>query len=81
MAQYEVGSNVVSDIARDEEFKKALHMQVSEAAERVTFHRTEAERWERLGRAGQAALRELEAATPVPQQTPDGFLHDAPAYR
>jgi hypothetical protein len=36
----------------------------------------ELERWERVGRAGQAALREIAQRLPVPQQTPDGFLVD-----
>lgn len=67
-----------SSVPRDDEMAKGMHSAVSEAAERVTFHRIELERWERIGRASQAALNHLQSAMPVAQMTPDGFLQDTP---
>lgn len=74
-AQNTVGQ---SPVPRDEEFGKMLHAAASEAAERVTFHRMEVERWDRIGRAAQAALSHVQNANPVPQQAPDGFLEQQP---
>lgn len=64
--------------APDDALQQQMHASVSEAAERVTFHRVELERWERLGRAAARALRELEYTLPVEKQAPDGFLPNEP---
>lgn len=67
----------------DSSLAQQMHGLVSEAAERVTFHRCELERWERVGRAATRAINELQATDPVAQQAPEGFLAheqvDAPA--
>lgn len=67
-----------SNVPRDDEFAEGMHVMASEAAERVTFHRIEIERWDRIGRAAQSALGQLQGADPVPPQTPDGFLEASP---
>lgn len=68
---------VASPAERDDEIGKGLQGTLSEAAERVTFHRVELERWQRIGRAAQAGLRELQSVAPVPKQSMDGFLEDS----
>lgn len=82
MGQFNVPAS--DSVPRDDELAKGMHSAVSEAAERVTFHRVELERWDRIGRAAQAALNHLQSAAPVAQMTPEGFLQDtsepAPSY-
>lgn len=72
-----VNVNVPAQSARDDEFAQQMHAVVSEAAERVTFHRIETERWERIGSGAQAALNHLQQASPVAKMAPDGFLQDS----
>jgi hypothetical protein len=68
---------VASNEPVDGSLAQQMHGLVSEASERVTFHRVELERWGRVGRAASLAINELQSATPVAQQAPDGFLdHD-----
>jgi hypothetical protein len=67
-----------SSTPRDEEMAKALQSQRDEAAERVTFHRVELERWTRIGRAASAGLNHLSTASPVSKMPSDGFLDDQP---
>lgn len=74
MDQQSVGQ--ADNTPRDDEFAKGMHGMLSEAAERVTFHRIEVERWERIGRAATQALQQLQNAAPVAGQAPDGFLGD-----
>lgn len=59
---------------RDKSLAQQMHAEVSEAAERVTFHRGELERWNRVGRAAGAAVLALENSEPIGQTTPDDFL-------
>lgn len=63
-----------SEAPRDAQLSDQLERQLREAAELATFHRVEAERWERVGRASAAAMRELQAAYPVAQVTPDALV-------
>lgn len=49
----------------------------SEAAERESFHRTEAERWERIGRSAMAAVIQLDSAAPVPHRSIDEYADRA----
>lgn len=73
------GSTMPQDAPLDESLAQAASEQVQQAAERVTFHRVEMERWERIGRASALALNALQAHSPVVQQDPDGFLDDQKA--
>jgi hypothetical protein len=57
----------------DDEMGEFLEKRVYEAAERVTFHRIELERWGRLGHAAAAGLAELSAHAPVAKQEPEDF--------
>jgi hypothetical protein len=61
-------------IPRDEEFGKGAQSMLNEAAERVTFHQIELERWRRIGRASASAVRELNMSAPVPRTTADDFF-------
>ena len=62
-----------SDTALMEEVSRRLH----EACERTTYHRVEAERWERIARACAASVQQLEAHSPVQELAP-GMLMEGP---
>lgn len=63
----------------DERVSKDMHGLVQEAAERLTFHRVECERWGRVGEAAASALLRLQSASPVAQASPEQFASAAEA--
>lgn len=69
-----VGNAAGTSAPMDDNLTQQMHTVVSEAAERVTFHRIETERWTRVGRAAQSALQQLGMSDPVAKQAPDDFL-------
>lgn len=71
------GSTAPMEQHVDEALAEQLTAQLHEAAERVTFHRCELERWERVGRAAAVALSELQAHSPVAKQAPEDFGREA----
>lgn len=58
----------------DERVVKEMHSTVQEAAERLTFHRAEAERWQRIGRAAAAHIVQMNDARPIDQAVPEDFF-------
>jgi hypothetical protein len=58
---------------RDEEMLASLRGSLNEAAERVTFHECERERWLRIGRASARGLETLQAVAPIAQTTAESF--------
>lgn len=62
---------------RDLEMREGLSHTLRDAAERATFHRFEAERWERVGRAAGAALVQLDSHTPVAEVTAEELVERA----
>ena len=62
-------SGSTPEIPCDQMDREQARKRAEEAAERATFHRIEAERWERIGRAAVAAAEILEATMPVEQST------------
>lgn len=61
---------------RDELVRESMEHTIQEAAERATFHRVEAERWERVGRAAGAALKAINDPAPIQQVTPESLVGD-----
>lgn len=70
--------SVSEEQPRDAMLSEQMAGQAKEAAERVTFHRVELERWERIGRAAAAASNHLNACAPVASQSPEDFYADSP---
>lgn len=79
MMDQKSSADMVDNTPRDDEMSRAMQGTLNEAAERVTFHRVELERWERIGRAAAVGLHELQMAQPVEQQAAEHFFGgDAP---
>jgi hypothetical protein len=72
----QVNQNSVADVpfATDQDMAEGLQLRMSEAAERVTFHSIELERWQRIGRASAAALEHLSEPAPVMKWSAEDFL-------
>lgn len=68
--------SVGQEVASDELLRENMASLLREAAERVTFHEIEIERWRRLGRAAAAALREAESCSPVAKTSTEDFFPD-----
>lgn len=69
-----VGQPMKAEVQRDAEMGEQMSAQLNEAADRATFHRVELERWERIGRAAAAGVRELNAQMPVESTSAEDFF-------
>jgi hypothetical protein len=74
--EFEARNMVDQEVPRDEILREQMERQLGEAAERATWHRVEAERWERIGRSAGASLKALNDPSPVQQVTPETLVGD-----
>lgn len=65
------------DQREDEELQSMMRDRMIGASQQATFHRCEAEKWERIARSTAAAVVALEDTRPVASVDPDELYNDA----
>lgn len=66
-------ANVAQDRATDEKVAEDMISLQREAQERLTFHRVECERWNRIGQAATMALTALQSTVPIEKATAEAW--------